>query len=139
MFVTGNIRFIRKVILEIASTTYRVKGRAVVICPQRLFTCFLWLWEQTTIISLYSTLLTSWPVTTRFCCAASSLTPSVLYMVFYVLLTVHLGLIFVNNQLDAQFFFIYVYFHSLHVSGSHVPITRRINCISTTSGICHSV
>ena len=33
---------------------------------------------------------------------------------------------FVNNQLDAQFFFIYVYFHSLHVSGSHVPTIRRI-------------
>jgi len=31
----------------------------------------------------------------------------------------------VNNQLDAQFF-IYVYFYSLHVSGSHVPIIRRI-------------
>jgi len=58
---------------------------------------------------------------------------------FYVLLTVHLGTIFVNNQLDAPFFFIYVYFHSLHVSGSHVPIIRRINCINTTSGICHSV
>jgi len=24
----------------------------------------------------------------------------------------------------------YVYFHSLHVSGNHVPIIRRINCIS---------
>jgi len=44
---------------------------------------------------------------------------------FYVLLTVHVGMIFVNNQLDAQFF-IYVYFYSLHVSGSHVPIIRRI-------------
>jgi len=48
-------------------------------------------------------------------------------------------LIFVNNQLDAQFFFMYVYFYSLHVSGSHVPIIRRIICINTTSGICHSV
>jgi hypothetical protein len=47
--------------------------------------------------------------------------------------------IFVNNQPDAQFFFMYVYFYSLHVSGSHVPIIRRINCINTTSGICHSV
>ena len=37
----------------------------------------------------------------------------------------HLRIIFVNNQLDAQFFFIYVYFYSLHVSGSHVPIIRR--------------
>jgi len=39
----------------------------------------------------------------------------------------------------ALFFFMYVYFFSLHVSGSYVPIIRRINCISTTSGICHSV
>jgi len=59
--------------------------------------------------------------------------------VYYVLLTVHLGTIFVNNQLDVQFFFMYIYFYSLHVSGSHVPIIRRISCISTTSGVCHSV
>jgi len=38
---------------------------------------------------------------------------------------VHPGMILVNNQLDAQFF-MYVYFYSLHVSGSHVPIIRRI-------------
>ena len=48
-------------------------------------------------------------------------------------------LIFVNNQLDAQLFFMYVYFCSLRVSGSHVPIIRRINFINTTSGICHCV
>jgi len=53
----------------------------------------------------------------------------------YVLLTVHLGIIFVNNQLDDQFFFMYVYFYSLHVSSSHVPIIRRINCINTTSAL----
>jgi hypothetical protein len=58
---------------------------------------------------------------------------------FYDLLTVHLGIIFVNNQLHAQLFFIYAYFYSLHVSDSHVPIIRRINFISTTSGICHSL
>jgi hypothetical protein len=58
---------------------------------------------------------------------------------YYVLLTVHLGIIFVNNQLDAQFFFMSVYFYSLHVSGNHVPIIRRINYINTTSGICHPV
>jgi hypothetical protein len=29
--------------------------------------------------------------------------------------------------------------YSLHVSGSYVPIIRRINCINTTSVICHSV
>jgi hypothetical protein len=49
------------------------------------------------------------------------------------------NIIFVNNQLDTQFFLMYIYFYSLHVSGSHVPIIRRINCINTTSGIFHSV
>jgi len=34
-------------------------------------------------------------------------------------------MILVHNQLDAQFF-VYVYFYSLHVSDSHVPIIRRI-------------
>jgi len=57
---------------------------------------------------------------------------------FYVSLTVHLDIIFVNNQLDAQIFFMYVYFYSLHVSNAHVLIIRRINCINMTSGICHS-
>ena len=33
---------------------------------------------------------------------------------------------FVGNQLDAQFFFIYVYFYSLHVSDSYVFIFSRI-------------
>jgi len=45
--------------------------------------------------------------------------------------------IFVDNQLDARFFFMYVYFYSLHVSDSYVSIIRRINCINTTYGICH--
>jgi len=44
---------------------------------------------------------------------------------FYVLLTVHPGMILVNNQLDAQFF-IYIYLYSIHVSGSHMLIIRRI-------------
>jgi len=48
-------------------------------------------------------------------------------------------MIFVNNQLDAQFVFMYAYFYSLHVSDSYVSIIRRIDCINTTSGICHSV
>ena len=51
----------------------------------------------------------------------------------------HLVIIFVINQPDAQFFFMYVYFYSLHVSGSCVSIIRRINCINTTSGVCHSI
>jgi hypothetical protein len=49
----------------------------------------------------------------------------------YVLLTVHIGIIFVNNQLDVQLFFMYVYFHSLHVSGSHVQIWMRLRLIQT--------
>ena len=47
------------------------------------------------------------------------------YYVFDVSLTVHLDMNLVNNQLDAQFF-MYIYFYSLHVSGSHMPIIRRI-------------
>jgi hypothetical protein len=35
--------------------------------------------------------------------------------------------------------FLCVYFNSLHVSSNLVLIIRRINCINTTSGICHSV
>jgi len=53
-----------------------------------------------------------------------------IYAEFYVLLTVQLGIIFVNNQHDAQFFFLYVYFYSVHVSGSHVPIIRRIDLLA---------
>ena len=49
------------------------------------------------------------------------------------------AIIFVNKQLDPQFFFVYVYFCSLHVSDSYVSIIRRMNCINTTYGVCHSV
>jgi len=42
-----------------------------------------------------------------------------------------------NDQLDAQFFFVYVYFNSLHVSSIQVLIIRRFNCINTISGVCH--
>ena len=62
-----------------------------------------------------------------------------IHSILYVLLTVHLVTVFVENQLDAQFFFMFVYFYSPHVSDSYVSIIRRINCINTTSGICHSV
>ena len=48
-----------------------------------------------------------------------------LFRELYVLLTMQPGMILVNNQLDAQFF-TYVYLYSLRVSGSHVPIMRRI-------------
>jgi hypothetical protein len=32
-----------------------------------------------------------------------------------------------------------IYFDSLYVSSNLVLIIRRVNCINTTSGICHSV
>ena len=59
---------------------------------------------------------------------------------FYILVTVHLGTILINNQRDPQFLlYIIIYFDSLHVSSNLVLIIRRVNCINTTSGICHSV
>jgi len=39
---------------------------------------------------------------------------------------VHLVVIFVYNQPETQFFFMYVYFYSLHVLDSYVSIIRRI-------------
>jgi hypothetical protein len=45
---------------------------------------------------------------------------------------------YTNDQLDAQFFFLYVYFYSLHVSSNLVLIIRRINCINRTYSMCHS-
>jgi len=59
-----------------------------------------------------------------------AVTEQTMYIVF---------VIFINKQLDAQFFFMYVYLYFLHVSGNHVPIIRRINCISTKSAIRHSI
>jgi hypothetical protein len=59
-----------------------------------------------------------------------------MYGFFYFLLTMCLITIFVNDQLDARFFFWYLFFsNSLHVSINQVLIIRRVNCINTTSGI----
>ena len=73
---------------------------------------------------------------------STTLTPNahffLLTKLFCVLLTVRLAIIFVNNQIDAQFFFMYVYFYSLHVSGSHVPIIGRINPLNAKlNPICY--
>jgi len=62
-----------------------------------------------------------------------------IFMFIYVLLNAHLDIILVNNQLDAHFFSVYVYFDTVHASSNHVLIIRRISCINTTSGICHSM
>jgi len=60
--------------------------------------------------------------------------------VFYVLLTVHLGSVLVNNQLDAQFFFFsYIFIPILYMFRAFCARNMRINCINVTSGICHSM
>ena len=51
----------------------------------------------------------------------------------------HACMFLFNDQLDAQFFFLYVYLNSLHVSSIQELIIRRFNCINTISGICHSM
>ena len=48
------------------------------------------------------------------------------FFIFSILLTVHLGPVLVNNQLDAVFFSVFIYFTSLHVSSNPVLIIRRI-------------
>jgi len=59
---------------------------------------------------------------------------------FYILLTVHLVMILGKWPTWRTIpFYVFIYFSSLHVSSNLVLIIRRINCINTTSGICHSV
>ena len=53
--------------------------------------------------------------------------------------TIVTGIIVTNNQLDAQLILCIFYFDSLHVSSNLVLIIRRVNCIDTTSVICHCV
>jgi len=60
-------------------------------------------------------------------------------LTYYVLSTVHIGVILFNGQLDASFIFVYVYLNSVHVSSIQVLIIRRFNFINTISGICHSM
>ena len=55
---------------------------------------------------------------------------------FYVLLTVHLSIILVINQLNAQNLVLYeVYYMPLHVSSTVVLIIRRSKLYYTASGI----
>ena len=55
---------------------------------------------------------------------------------FNVLLSVHLSITLVNDQLDAQLlYFIILYYSPLHVSSNVVLIIRRSNYANTASGI----
>ena len=57
---------------------------------------------------------------------------------FYVLLTVHLITVFVNNQADAQFFFLCLFIPILYMfRANQLLIIRGVNRINTTSGISH--
>jgi hypothetical protein len=62
---------------------------------------------------------------------------TILYIAFFKVRICYY-MILVNDKLDTHSFFLYVYFNSLHVSSNLVLIIRRINCINTTSGMCHS-
>jgi len=45
---------------------------------------------------------------------------------FYIFLSLHLRIILVNDQLEAQFLLQYVYLNPLHVSSNSVLILRRL-------------
>jgi hypothetical protein len=47
--------------------------------------------------------------------------------------------ILVNEQLDAQFFFSYMFIPNLYMFRALTCTSiRRVNCINTTFGVCHS-
>jgi hypothetical protein len=54
---------------------------------------------------------------------------------FYVLLTVHLGIILVNDKLDAEFFFLICLFQSSTCFEQPRAHHQEINFFNTTSGI----
>jgi hypothetical protein len=54
---------------------------------------------------------------------------------FDVPLTVYLSTTLVNNQIDAQNSFKYLYYNPLHVSSNILLFLKRSNCINTASGI----
>ena len=56
---------------------------------------------------------------------------------FYVLLTVHVDVILVNDQLDALFSGVFISM-PLHVSSSKRSSSGGPTCINTTSGVTHS-
>ena len=58
---------------------------------------------------------------------------------FYISLAVHLGVIIVNNQLDALFS-MYLFISLLYVfRATQCSSSGDSNCINTSSGIYHSV
>jgi len=71
-------------------------------------------------------------------CKEAKFVRKINYGEFYILLTaqcISVQFLLITNLTQ----FLCVYFASLHVSSNPVLIIRRINCINTSSGICHSV
>ena len=58
-------------------------------------------------------------------------------VVYYILLTVHLDVLLVNDQLDALFLSVFIS-KPLHVSSSKCSSSGGSTCINTPSGITHS-
>jgi len=58
--------------------------------------------------------------------------------IFYVLLTVHPGMILVNNQLDGQIFLVCLVLLSI-CFGQPCAHHQENYCINATPGLCHSV
>ena len=59
--------------------------------------------------------------------------------IFYILLTVHLDVMLVNNQLDALFLNVFIFiFTPLHVSSSKCSSSGGSVCINTPSGTTYS-
>ena len=54
---------------------------------------------------------------------------------FNIFLTVHLRIILVGNQLDAQFLLWYIYSNPLHIFEQLCAHTQEDNCMNTSSGI----
>jgi len=59
------------------------------------------------------------------CLPASTERGYLAILAFYILRTVHLCIILVGNQLEAQFLLWYVYLNPLHVLSNYVLILKR--------------
>jgi hypothetical protein len=69
----------------------------------------------------------------------SSLLSASFYVEFYVLLTVHLGIILVNDRLDAQFFFLICLFQSSSCFEQPRAHHQENQLYQYNFCICHSV
>jgi len=69
--------------------------------------------------------------------SVDTITENIRIFELYVLLTVHPGMIPVNNQLDAQFFLVCLFLFST-CFGQPCAHPQENYCMSATPGLCHS-